>query len=485
MPQEDLLKRSIWIWPNSYWRPAESAWLTAHKFGFLNGIDGRVLGRVLASVDPSGEQLPRSAPVRLFNRIAEERQYGKRPCGRHDVLRAHTLDELFGSHRRAICAPYVRFCPVCMESWFHSSIHQLEGLQKCPLHGVDLVSSCPGCGRKIFLDGAPEYLQQPLYCHGCGRPFAGREPLFSDLFAVDEDKTSKSAACIQSELQIICRSRSVSGVDASRAFPGVDAAYIEVLLDGTPVRQRLDMTNDSRWLRVRVHEAPLLPLRPATLRSDFAAAVAWLRSIGRHLARRVQGHCGHRRPKPLLIDRGGCEFVEPCWLSTGVPIGSATGKPGLCACCLVLARWRVSFSLVFHMCEKYCTSDWTDTDEAKACVEEASTALAVFALCVVQTAHAVGLDLSAAGNPDGRVQNDELTDCLQVWPPLSWSIPRREDKQVLHVAGYSAARVDDLLAKLARVSLRPQALQLTISLGSTLTSTWGQCIAEHKLKLTR
>ena len=68
------------------------------------------------------------------------------------------------------------------------------------------------------------------------------------------------------------------------------------------------------------------------------------------------------------------------------------------------------------MCEKYCTSDWTDTDEAKACVEEASTALAVFALCVVQTAHAVGLDLSAAGNPDGRVQNDELTDCLQVWP---------------------------------------------------------------------
>jgi hypothetical protein len=162
VPQEDLLRRSIWIWPNSYWRPAESAWLTAHKFGFLNGIDGRVLGRVLASVDPSGEQLPRSAPVRLFNRIAEERRYGNRPGGRHDVLRAHTLDELFGSHRRAICATFVRFCPVCLERWFHSSIHQIEGLRTCPVHGVDLVPSCPGCGKKIFLDGPPESLRRPL-----------------------------------------------------------------------------------------------------------------------------------------------------------------------------------------------------------------------------------------------------------------------------------------------------------------------------------
>ncbi|PNG48945.1 hypothetical protein WDL1P2_00199 (plasmid) [Variovorax sp. WDL1] len=484
MPQEDLLKRSIWIWPNSYWRPAESAWLTAHKFGFLNAIDGRVLGRVLASVDPSGEHLPKSAPARLFNRIAEERKYGNRPGGRHDVLRAHTLDELFGSHRRAICAPYVRFCAVCLERWFHSSIHQIEGLRTCPFHGVDLVSACPGCGMKIFLDGAPEYLQQPLHCHGCGRPFAGREPLFSDLFAVDEDKASKSAACIQKEIESICRSRSVSGVDSSRAFPGGDAAYFEVLFAGTPVRQRLETANDSRWLKVQVHEVPLLPVRRATLRSDFAAAVAWLRSIGRHLARRVQGHCGHRRPKPLLIDRGDCEFVEPCWLSIGVPIGHATKPPDLCACCLVLARWRVSFSLVFHMYEKYRTAEWTDADEAVACLEEASTALAVFSLCVVQTAHAIGLDLSAAGSPEGGGHNDELTACLQVWPPLSWCIPRRTDRQVFHVAGYNAVQVDQLLARLAGISLRPHSRQFEISLGSTSTSAWGQCIAEHKLKLT-
>ena len=52
------------FWPISYRRP-QSAWLTAHKFGFLNAIDGRSLGRVLASVDPSGEHLPKSPPSPL------------------------------------------------------------------------------------------------------------------------------------------------------------------------------------------------------------------------------------------------------------------------------------------------------------------------------------------------------------------------------------------------------------------------------------
>lgn len=276
MPQEDLLKRSIWIWPTSYWRPAESAWLTAHKFGFLNGIDGRVLGRVLASVDPSGEHLPKSPPARLFNRIAEERQYGKRPGGRYDVLRAHTLDELFGSHRRAICAPYVRFCPLCLERWFHSSIHQIEELRTCPLHGVDLVLSCPGCGKKIILDGAPESLRHPLCCHRCGRPFAGREPLFVELFAEEQDGDLRSAARLQNEIAMICRLRSVPGMGSTRTL--VDAICLEVLLDQTPVRQHLELT---RSLQVQVPESPSLSLQRATIESKLATTIAWLRSMRR------------------------------------------------------------------------------------------------------------------------------------------------------------------------------------------------------------
>ena len=279
MPQEDLLKHSIWIWPNSYWRPSESAWLTAHKFGFLNGIDGRVLGRVLASVDPNGEQLPKSSPVRLFDRIAEERRYGKRPRGRHDVLRAHTLDEVFGQHRRAICASYVRFCPECMEGWFHSSIHQIHGLRTCPLHAVELVSSCPGCGKKIFLDDTPDCLRHPLCCYRCGRPFAGHEPLFRELFANKEEGTSRSAARIQNEIAMICRSKSVSDVDSNGAFPMVDAVYLEVLLDGTPVRQRLEL---KRSLQVQVPESPSLILQRAIMESNFAKTLVWLRSIGRN-----------------------------------------------------------------------------------------------------------------------------------------------------------------------------------------------------------
>lgn len=75
MSDTDLLGASAWVWPQSYWRAGESAWLTAHKFGFLNGIDKAALGRALVSLDPTGRQLAKSAPQHLFKRIAYERNF--------------------------------------------------------------------------------------------------------------------------------------------------------------------------------------------------------------------------------------------------------------------------------------------------------------------------------------------------------------------------------------------------------------------------
>jgi len=58
-----------------------------------------------------------------------------------------------------------RFCTRCLSSGFHSVIHQLAGLDKCPMHGVRLRTSCPACGQAF---GDPARLHaQGFACAHC------------------------------------------------------------------------------------------------------------------------------------------------------------------------------------------------------------------------------------------------------------------------------------------------------------------------------
>ncbi|MBB6337923.1 hypothetical protein FHR59_002133 [Xanthomonas arboricola] len=42
----------------------------------------------------------------------------------------------------------LRYCPQCMHSGYHTLLHQLPWIQRCPWHGVALQNTCMRCGRK-------------------------------------------------------------------------------------------------------------------------------------------------------------------------------------------------------------------------------------------------------------------------------------------------------------------------------------------------
>ncbi|WAL84948.1 hypothetical protein OYT13_11365 [Pandoraea sp. XJJ-1] len=63
----------------------------------------------------------------------------------------------------------LRFCPTCLSLGFHHAACQIEALEKCPIHGDTLRSTCPQCGART-----PRYalthatFDAPFRCPSCG-----------------------------------------------------------------------------------------------------------------------------------------------------------------------------------------------------------------------------------------------------------------------------------------------------------------------------
>ncbi|TXI48883.1 MAG: hypothetical protein E6Q50_09315 [Lysobacter sp.] len=91
-----------------------------------------------------------------------------------EVLLAFDPTHWWPEALRALATPFadpLRFCPVCLEQGYHTHLFQLPWWQRCPVHDLDLLSTCPGCGGSLAglgLRAPPKYA---LYCSRCDRDF--------------------------------------------------------------------------------------------------------------------------------------------------------------------------------------------------------------------------------------------------------------------------------------------------------------------------
>lgn len=65
-----------------------------------------------------------------------------------ELLR-HGGQVYLGSLAKRLVTRILRVCPECIALGFHCIAHQIEGLRRCPIHNIDLVSSCPSCGSSL------------------------------------------------------------------------------------------------------------------------------------------------------------------------------------------------------------------------------------------------------------------------------------------------------------------------------------------------
>jgi hypothetical protein len=72
---------------------------------------------------------------------------------------------------------YLKYCPICMEGLYHSYWFQLDNLQRCPVHGCQLMVTCMYCGSQTSpYNFDLKAFNKPYLCSVCGKPFCGAPP---------------------------------------------------------------------------------------------------------------------------------------------------------------------------------------------------------------------------------------------------------------------------------------------------------------------
>ena len=83
-----------------------------------------------------------------------------------------------------------RFCPICLESAYHSFLFEWTFIQTCPLHSCSLTTACQSCGAIVKWRPKFQTLRQRGYrCLACRGYLAGCEPSLAEHLILRQHKT--------------------------------------------------------------------------------------------------------------------------------------------------------------------------------------------------------------------------------------------------------------------------------------------------------
>lgn len=61
----------------------------------------------------------------------------------------------------------LKYCPICIEFYYHSIFFQLEWLKTCPIHDIPLISKCLSCDATLSTRITPSIIRNPYCCAKC------------------------------------------------------------------------------------------------------------------------------------------------------------------------------------------------------------------------------------------------------------------------------------------------------------------------------
>ncbi|WP_369929359.1 hypothetical protein [Xanthomonas sp. NCPPB 2632] len=174
-------------WHDSLLLPWESAWSVGQKLAWLNaGRPRDVLKHLVRRWHDAARHIIHPVDSGRFpwaDNCASDTAQGKQLHATLAARFGRGSDVARWCQRMQFGLTWqVRYCPVCLAGGFHSIIHQIPGLARCPIDGALLRNDCPKCERAI---GAYDLIDfAPFECPHCSHPF--RDP-GAPFFRTDDD----------------------------------------------------------------------------------------------------------------------------------------------------------------------------------------------------------------------------------------------------------------------------------------------------------
>ncbi|MGQ0727569.1 hypothetical protein [Acidovorax sp.] len=328
------------IWSISVSSQLESDWIALHRILWLNSISGKDLFDLLRKFE--GKRASQSEL--LFRDVLETSpllgEYAAHFRSRGNVF-------LFGKSNQELLLKWTTFkyCPVCLDSCFHSPIFCLVQTYACPVHHCQLVTECLQCGKAIGSNHfALDFFNEPLACYHCKHPFT-RKNIASKVMeglSVGLLNFREIEGWISRVKEWTCRD-----FDFSLGKLGIPTiqkklSALECLnkLTNPPVSIAAVSERSENLVEVRNNRNLILGNfevqnhlgRSVPLNDDIKAVCAVAKSIGRHLGKQIRKFCKHNYRR-----RSGWENADRPFRRV-MPV--LIIEPGDCPCCALMDQWR-------------------------------------------------------------------------------------------------------------------------------------------------
>ncbi|MFF2890027.1 TniQ family protein [Paenibacillus sp. NPDC057967] len=164
------------VWRKEWIKPDESLWSILEKFAYVSCVERRDMLKMLGSNEVK----------KIKNTMIGDK---RRELFQLSGFDSEQLNSLLGTHLydhnksiiNVLIKPlhyyrkpdrtwfYVslRWCPTCLDSGFHSWLHQFILVTCCPYHGSLLLDKCPCCNEGIPFLFSDKKLSDPFMCK-CG-----------------------------------------------------------------------------------------------------------------------------------------------------------------------------------------------------------------------------------------------------------------------------------------------------------------------------
>ncbi|WP_139200847.1 hypothetical protein [Polaromonas sp. JS666] len=346
--------RAHWIDNRSPRLLHESIWLVAQKFAYLNGPSAKALRAALreslrrpdseftASARKSVSRKTKTGPVELDRAIVTP-----------DMLRVPSLDDLFGMNVDWICElDRIRYCPECMDQWFHSSLFQVCGVQVCPFHRLPLLDVCRQCHKPMRgFTQLPAY-EGSLNCLNCNNPLSKKLlsldglfltspsllPIITELNSATQEVQS---ACLQWQLK---NKYEFELLNQSQNRNLIKRRTLEMLLVANNPRPNLArygapsgiftclLSRHGQGMSFKANQSV------DEIIGRFRTVAAEIKAIGRYFQRLLNSICGHSRALRPAFGQDPDNRERRYYLMV---------SPTHCHCCAVLSMWRAEQCLFF------------------------------------------------------------------------------------------------------------------------------------------
>jgi len=102
-----------------------------------------------------------------------------------ELLLRHGGQSYVGSFAKRFLRSNLHVCPACIGLGFHCIAHQLAGIGKCPVHGVELTNDCPQCGKTLG-DFEPRAKIYAFKCPHCCKSLLDEDELYPRNIALEQ-----------------------------------------------------------------------------------------------------------------------------------------------------------------------------------------------------------------------------------------------------------------------------------------------------------